>query len=573
MNDEVRISQDSFAWAVEHVAEAFALTRGERHTIIYANAAFRRMAVPDAAGLIGRPLDESLSTEANGVLRPVLDRARRTGLGERSGVIVGLVGGASPLSCTVWPDMLRNGDTEHLVVELRRASADDMAPTTHRAVAERLLLSALREQDAARDAEVSRRGAALLSAESRRLSESLDERATLAAMSRMALPHPGDWCIVDTVGPRGSMTRQAVTHPEPATQAALSALDGRWLPRDDDEYGLPLAARGAGPWIIASDSHAFLHSASHPADVRDVLAGIVTGPLMTVLLTVNERLLGAVTFVSGEPERLLGADDIALAESLTSRSALALDRSRLYGEAIALRARAESANEAKSAFLGMMSHELRTPLNAIGGYVDLLDLELHGPLTELQKQDLGRIRSNQRYLVGLINDLLNLTKVAGGKLGYSITDINACDLLTECVALVHPLIGQNQLEFDRVRCDAQLTLRGDREKIIQILVNLLSNAIKFSPPGRRIIVEGARTSDRVLLLVADTGIGIPAHQLDIIFDPFVQVKSDTLGQQSGVGLGLAISRSLARGMHGDLVVESTLGEGSRFTLTLPIAAT
>src|SRR6202011_5691892 len=133
---------------------------------------------------------------------------------------------------------------------------------------------------------------------------------------------------------------------------------------------------------------------------------------------------------------------IELAEALASRSAMALDRARAYGEAIALKVRAEAANDAKSTFLGMMSHELRTPLNAIGGYVDLMDLEIHGPLTEAQRVDLSRIRSNQRYLTGLITDLLNLTTVGSGHLIYNTDDIIAHEVLADSVALVEPLIAQ-----------------------------------------------------------------------------------------------------------------------------------
>ena len=113
--------------------------------------------------------------------------------------------------------------------------------------------------------------------------------------------------------------------------------------------------------------------------------------------------------------------------------------------------------------------------------------------------------------------------------------------------------------------------RGDAEKISQILVNLLSNAIKFTPPGGRLIIDCEATGRVVMMRVADTGIGIPQHKLDAIFEPFVQVKGGSLGPEGGIGLGLAISRGLARAMDGDLTVESTLGQGSRFTLTLPAA--
>jgi signal transduction histidine kinase len=221
----------------------------------------------------------------------------------------------------------------------------------------------------------------------------------------------------------------------------------------------------------------------------------------------------------------------------------------------------------------MMSHELRTPLNAIGGYVDLIDLEIHGPVTEAQHVDLARIRSNQRYLMGLINDVLNFTKLGSGHLVYDIADIKAHAVLAASVALVEPLIVQKQLIYDGITCDRTTVVRGDQERVIQILVNLLSNAIKFTPRGGRLVINCAATEKMVRMHVCDTGIGIPPDKLEAIFEPFIQVKGGLTGPESGIGLGLAISRLLARAMHGDLTAESTLGEGARFTLTLPLSTT
>ncbi|MEO7714487.1 MAG: ATP-binding protein [Gemmatimonadaceae bacterium] len=568
-----KFDSDSFAWAMEHVEEAFAVIRGDRHTIVYANASFRRLLNHDEAPVVGRHLDEAFAVGGNVALTAMLNRAHRTGVGDRQVMVKPLVEGSPSLCCTVWSDVDRNHDTEHLVVELRHATSSGVSASAHREMIERLLLSALHDQDMARDAELSRRRAALLSAESRRLSASLDESATLVAMSLMSLPCTGDWCIVDTLDADKAMRRQATIHPDPKMQAALDDLAGAWMPLVDDLYGVGAALRSDDSRMLPEAVLAVLDNPSHSPAVRHVVSALVTGPLLTMPLIVDRRLIGAVTFVAGQPTRSLSKDDMALAKDLASLSALALDRAQLYGVAVALRARAESASVAKSAFLGMMSHELRTPLNAIGGYVELLGMEIHGPLTAEQRVDLDRIRTNQRYLTGLITDLLNLTKVGSGTLIYRVGDFDVRELLAESVALTHPLVAQKGLFLETVECDGDFVVSADREKVIQILVNLLSNSIKFTPSGRRIVADCARTDSAILVRVTDSGIGIPPEKLDVIFDPFVQVKSDTLGQQSGVGLGLAISQGLARGMHGDLTVESTLGEGSRFTLTLPIAAT
>ena len=560
----------SFEQVMEHIAAAFVLTRGAQHTLVYANAAFRHLVAPEGEPLrLGWPIAAAFGTRDTSRLTALLDRAFRTGVGSRNRRIELLDEHALPLTCTVWPDVNRNGDSEHLVLELRAATAGELTLGYQREVAERLLLSALREQDAAAAADVSRRGAVFLAAEGRRLAESLDEGATLAAMERMSLPHLGAWCIIDTLDDDDTMHRLAVVHPDPAKQAILEELDGRWIPAPADRFGLPAALRGARPTVIADDVDAALAGAAHDPEILRALRELGAGPLLTVPLVIRDRLIGAVTFVGGRRGGSFTVEEVELAEDLASRSALSLDRARLYGEAIALKLRAESASQAKTTFLSRMSHELRTPLNAIGGYVDLMELEIHGPVTDAQHSDLARIRTNQRYLMGLVSDLLNLTKVGSGNLVYNVSDFLAHEVLAASVALVEPLFAQKGLIFGGITCGAGIAARGDPERVTQILVNLLSNAIKFTPSGGRIDIECKETHAVVLMRVSDTGIGIPSDKLEAIFEPFVQVQAGSLGPGAGIGLGLSISRDLSRDMHGDLTVKSTLGQGAQFSLTLP----
>jgi signal transduction histidine kinase len=572
LDDAEFSSAGSFARYMDPLPAAFAVTRGERHTLVYANTAFRNLIGSDGQRLVGRAIAAVFVGHGSTSLTALLDRAFRTGVVARNRRIEPVDESALHLSCTIWPNANADGATDHLVIELRAATRGETTVALQRQVAERLLLSALREQDAADVAEESRRGAAFLAGESRRLAESLDEVATLAAMKRMSLPHLGAWCIVDILDDDDTMHRLAIIHPDPAKQAILGELDGRWVPRPDDSFGLPAALRSASPFLITDDVDAALASAAHDPDMLAALRELGFGPLLTVPLVIRERLIGAVTFVGGGRGQLFTTEDLQLAEDLGSRSAMALERARLYGEAIALRVRAESASEAKSTFLGMMSHELRTPLNAIGGYVDIIDMELRGPVTEAQHADLARIRSNQRHLTGLISDLLNLTKVASGHVTYDVGDLSALGVLTASVAMLEPLISQKHLIFGGVECDAGIVARGDREKVVQVILNLLSNAVKFTAAGGRLSINGEATAEAVMMRVSDTGIGIPPDKLEVIFEPFVKVVDGTSGPDGGIGLGLAISRGLARAMSGDLTVESTLGAGARLTLNLPRSA-
>jgi signal transduction histidine kinase len=260
-------------------------------------------------------------------------------------------------------------------------------------------------------------------------------------------------------------------------------------------------------------------------------------------------------------EQALAAERAARAEAEAARA-----------DAEAARRAAEAANRAKSEFLAVMSHELRTPLNAIGGYAQLMELGLHGPVTPDQIAALGRIQRGQHHLLGLINAVLNYAKLEAGHIEYAQADVPAAEALAEVAALVAPQARAKGLVLTVRPCDPALAARADPEKVRQVLLNMLSNAIKFTRGGGTVTVDcGLAPAGRVALRVADSGRGIPADQLERVFQPFVQVDQRLTRTEEGTGLGLAISRDLARGMGGDLMVESVPGVGSTFTLTLPSA--
>ena len=240
-------------------------------------------------------------------------------------------------------------------------------------------------------------------------------------------------------------------------------------------------------------------------------------------------------------------------------------------QADAARAEADAANKAKGDFLAMLSHELRTPLAAISGYADLLTMEVKGALTDGQKQYLSRIQHSQRHLLGLIDGLLIYSQAEAGKTQFHPEHIGLRELIASCEALIAPQADARQLKVNSETCDIDPSAFADLEKTQQILINLLNNAIKFTEPGGTIVVHCNMHDAVVTIAVADTGVGIAPEDLKRIFEPFVQATTNRTRGQGGTGLGLAISLMLARGMGGDLTVESTLGAGSKFTLTLPIS--
>jgi PAS domain S-box-containing protein len=229
-------------------------------------------------------------------------------------------------------------------------------------------------------------------------------------------------------------------------------------------------------------------------------------------------------------------------------------------------AAAETANRTKSEFLAAMSHELRTPLNAIGGYAELLTMGLGGPISVDQQDYLERIRRSQQHLLGIINDILNFSRIEAGQVVYEIETVPAAEVVEAVVPMIVPQSEAKGLKVER-RTNPQTVVRADRGKLEQVLLNLLSNAAKFTNEGT-IEITTFDEGDRAGIRVRDTGIGIPPDKLHSVFEPFVQVGRSLTTPHEGTGLGLAISRDLTKAMGGELLVESELGKGTTFSISL-----
>jgi PAS domain S-box-containing protein len=249
-------------------------------------------------------------------------------------------------------------------------------------------------------------------------------------------------------------------------------------------------------------------------------------------------------------------------------------------EAQRARQEAEEASRAKSQFLANMSHEIRTPINAIIGYTDLLELGISGPLTDEQRDQLERVRLSSRHLLTIVEDILDVAKVEAGRLQVEHDRVQIGSTVGAAVALVAPQAAGRDIDIID-GCDDTTTYVGDEDRVRQILVNLLSNAVKFTASGGTVHLScGADRTDEsprhidhgasmVYVRVADTGIGIPEHEAHKVFRPFSQVESGHTRTRGGTGLGLTISRHLARLMGGDITFESEFGKGSTFTVWLP----
>ncbi len=315
------------------------------------------------------------------------------------------------------------------------------------------------------------------------------------------------------------------------------------------------------------------------ADLRDE----APGPINEIILRAGFRARLTAPLMRGDDivgllvvrRRTPGAfpqNTIDLVKTFAAQSVLAIQNARLFHEIEDKSRELEIAGQHKSQFLANMSHELRTPLNAIIGYSEILQEEATDIGQDDFVPDLKKIESAGRHLLGLINDILDLSKVEAGRMDVFLEDVEVAPLLDEVRALIVPLAEKNgnMLEFDLA--DDLGTMRTDRTKLKQSLLNILSNASKFTERGRLSLVAERYEADRPMVRfdISDTGIGMTEEQLGRLFQAFSQADASTTKKYGGTGLGLAISREFCRLLGGDITVASTPGEGSTFTITLPV---
>jgi len=361
------------------------------------------------------------------------------------------------------------------------------------------------------------------------------ERAMLA-VTRDAPPRP---CIAFGAGPDAAFV----------LVGSRGSADAAWF-----QALMPMVARALSADQVAVIARAQERIATEAAARASALAGALDHARQQL-----ERALYQAQDREAELEAQAEHMEVAQKELLRANEALQHAREE-----------SERANRAKSDFLATMSHELRTPLNAIQGHVQLLDLGLHGPVTPQQREALLRIDASQRRLQALVNDVLNLSRIEAGRMDYDITTVMVQDVLEEIAGMIEPQLQSKGLSHDLRADQCRVAVRADSSKLHQILLNLLSNAVKFTPRGGHVQVECelAPGGGTAAIRVMDTGIGIPPDMVQAIFEPFIQVSSSHSSIGHGVGLGLAISRDLARGMGGDLTATSEVGKGSTLTLTL-----
>ncbi|WP_420130492.1 GAF domain-containing sensor histidine kinase [Longimicrobium sp.] len=483
------------------------------------------------------------------------------------------------------------------------APPSEAAPSVSRERA--ALRSAERERDLA---EASRDRFSFLAEASRCLADSLDYEATLTTVAGMSLPYLDAWCIVDVLTESGEIRRIAVLHPDPEKQEAARTLHERYPPRASDLIGAQRVVRTSRPEMVFDVPDAALVAAAQDEEHLQLLRKLGIRSYVIVPMVARGNVLGAMTFVTAEHDRRFGDIDVVMAEDLARRAAMAVDNARLHREAenardvaesalaeaeMALeeaataeehlrdaRDAAESALRTRDEFVSTMTHEVQTPLNAIIGYLQLLEMDVSGALGDTQRSYVKRAQESSTHLLRLVGDVLDFSKSETARLAVAHEEVDAAETARGALALVRPQASGRLLTLvDETASAAALRYVGDEYRVRQILVNLLSNAIKFTPAGGRVTLEcraqpagDGDAGSALVFIVTDNGEGVKPEDADRIFEPFVQGAAGLTRRHGGTGLGLPISRRLARLMGGDVTVERRAGPGATFTLRLPAAS-
>jgi PAS domain S-box-containing protein len=422
-----------------------------------------------------------------------------------------------------------------------------------------------REQVARADAEAAERRLSFLAEASAQLASSLDYEATLANVARLAVPKLADYCAIDMLSDDGTIRSLEIADIDPQKEAIGRELQAANPVDPESDNPVAQVMRTGRPLLFQEvDDDVLRLFDPSGGEYFKILRALGNDSAMYVPLIARGRTIGVISFVSAESGYQYGSSDLALAQELARRAAIAIDNARLYREA-------QDAVRVREEFLSIASHELKTPLTTVKGYGQLISRLLQRSsidrsrirhLVDQLQEQLGRFEV-------LIADLLDISRIQQGRLELR-TEI------VDMVALVHNVIDRfdnpaetNPIHRIRVECPDRVEGRWDPGRMDQVLTNLISNAVKYSPDGGEIVVRVALDSaDWVRVSIDDPGIGIPEEDQARLFRPFA--RSEHVHRAiSGVGLGLYITRQIVERHGGTIEIESEVGVGSKFTVILP----
>jgi len=405
--------------------------------------------------------------------------------------------------------------------------------------------------------------ATFLAAAGSALGNSLDYMAALRTVAEMAVPRLGDWCAVDLVNEEGAIERLALAHVDPAKVEFALTFQERYHDRGDSPYNVANVVRTGRSVMVERVTEDMLVAAARSEQhLRDLRELNITS-FMIVPLIARGRRLGALTFVSAESGRNYDAGDLRFAEDIAARAAMAVENARVYEEA-------RRANRLKDDFLATLSHELRTPLNAILGYARMLRTGVMG--RDKQIRALEVLERSALSLTQIVEDVLDVSRITSGKIRLNLQPVRLPAVVNDALATVLPAAEAKGIVLTTSFDPDVPLVRGDADRLQQVVWNLVSNAVKFTPSGGRVEVSVDAPNGNARIAVTDSGIGFMPEFAPHVFERFRQADSGFARTHGGLGLGLAIARHLVE-MHGGTIEASSAGRdrGATFVVSLPIA--
>ena len=397
------------------------------------------------------------------------------------------------------------------------------------------------------------------------MTSSLDDTMTLQQLARTVVPTLADFCIVYVQQPNGMIERVAVVHRDPAIEAMLHEIQVRDSIDPQSLNPVAKVLRTGTPDVAFTRSVEDAKAHTSSAEQRRATEVLRPQAHIVLPLIARDRTLGAITFAMGEPGRPYTEDDVALAQEVAQRAALAMDNAQLYQQA-------QNAVQLRDQFLSIAAHELKTPLTTLTGQIQLVRrrTERDGEVSEPTRRSLSMIDDQVRRLNNMVRALLDVSRIEHGQLSIERTPLDICALVRRVVREVQATVGDREIIID---CpETPLYILGDAMRLDQVLLNLVQNALTYSAASAPTTVTVRKDGNQLCIAVQDRGIGIPAADLPQLFTRFFRAQNAEAHHLGGMGIGLAVVKEIVTLHSGNVKVESTEGEGSTFTISLPRAA-
>jgi signal transduction histidine kinase len=398
---------------------------------------------------------------------------------------------------------------------------------------------------------------------SRQLALSIEWQETLTRVARLALPYLGDWCLVVVVGPDGKPRSVVAESADRTRLAAVHELLDRYPIDLSAAHGVGRILRTGEPELIPEvTSESFVDQDSVGRELRrEILGRLGMQSYMGAPLAIGERILGAIAFGVAEGPRRFGPEDLALAQALAQRCAMAIENASLYRAA-------RDASQVREEMLAVVSHDLKTPLGALLLGAQMVDrLAPQGAAGDDLRRASVTVRRTAERMGRLIHGLLDIASIEAGRLSLELADHDGGAIGREALELAQGLAEERGVELGLV-AEGASAVRCDRDRVQQVLGNLLSNAIQVTQPGGRVLLEVHLREESVTFMVRDRGPGIATADLPRVFERWYR---GTGARYPGSGLGLAIARAIVEAHGGRIWAESEEGQGSSFSFALPAA--